>query len=139
MILALYCQHFQHSYHQDQDAQQLLYLPVPALLEPWRLWETTAGTHPVDGLTIFADHMTHQKHILYVPRNAPTMDSRRGITVQAAAVAEVVADTLLMEMALRGVRGAGHQDGRPTTIQTDFSEEDPRTTWRRPSGRWARQ
>ena len=67
----------------------------------------------------------HQKHLLYVPRNAPTMDSRRGITVPAAAVAEVVADTLLMETALRGVRGADHQDGHPTTIQTDFSEEDP--------------
>ena len=97
-------------------------------MEPWRLWETTAGTHPVDGLTIFADHMMHQKHLLYVPRNAPTMDSRRGITAPAAAVAEVVADTLLMETALRGVRGADHQDGHPTTIQTDFS---------RPSWRWA--
>ena len=56
-----------------------------------------------------------------------------------AAEAEMVADALLTETSLRGVRKADQQDGHPTTIQTDFSEEDPRTTWRRPAGRWARR
>ena len=146
MILALCCQHFQHSYHQDQDAQHLLYLQVPAFLEPWWLWETTAENHLVGGLTIFADHTMHQKHILNAPHETPTADipaakhilliptdleDRRGIRVPA--VAEVVVDTLLTETTLSGVRGADHRDGHTTTIQTTLLERTPRTTWRRPS------
>ena len=54
------------------------------------------------------------------------MDIRRGIRVPATAAAEMVVDTLLTETTLRGVRGAGHQDGHTTTtIQMNLSEEDP--------------
>ena len=117
--------HTQHSYHQVQDAPHPYCLTLPALPEPWWLWETTAEIHLGDGLTIFADRTTHQQHILNVPRGAPTMDIRRGIRVPAVAAAKVVVDTLLTETTLRGVRGAGHQDGHTTTIQMNPSEEDP--------------
>jgi len=53
------------------------------------------------------------------------MDIRRGIRVPATAAAEMVVDTLLTETTLRGVRGAGHQDGHTTTIQVSLSEGDP--------------
>ena len=72
------------------------------------------------------DVTTHTKHTLNAPRGAPTTDLRHGIRALATVAVETAVDILLTKMTLRGVRGADHQDGHPTTDRMRFSEEVPR-------------